>query len=185
MGLGGGLSLQAAAPIFAAAALCTLASCSGDEDRSDGGSPTSSPSPAPTLAPARLVVGRYPWNFRERRVRTTVAPTLITRSRRNDYSVVPPGKEEVQIDVRLEDTGRDRLDLTVLRFGAVDDAGRRVREALRLAPRKVEPQSRSSPRIVSVGFMLRRGSRVVALTMRSNQAALPIRLRWKLVDAGH
>jgi hypothetical protein len=168
---------------FAAAAI-GFASCDAGGDSSGGRTGTTGASPAHAIAPARKVEARYSLDARERRVRVTITPTLITRKRGNDFAVVPPGRREVQVDVRLDDAGPDRLDPTVVRFAAVDDAGRLVGEAYRLPVRELEPGSRSSPRIVSVGFMVRRGARLVRLRMSSALSDLPIRLAWPLRDPG-
>jgi hypothetical protein len=181
---GGRVPRHAVLAALAGAAILVLASCDGDGDRSGSSTATTAESPGQTIAPARQVEGRYSLDAGERRVRLTIAPTLITRKRATDSVVVPPGREQVQVDVRLDDEGRDRLDLSTVRFAAVDDAGRRVHEAFRLPPRELEPESRSSPRIVSVGFMIRRGAQLAKLEMSSILSDLPIRLAWQLPSPG-
>ena len=136
------------------------------------------------IAPTGHVAGRYSLDGRERRIRLAVTPTLITRKRRADYVVVPRGRAAVQVDLRLDETGRDRLDLQVVSLSAVDSAGSRVHEAFRLPVRELQPGAASSARVVSVGFLLRRGRTIAGLRMRSILERLPVRLRWELEERG-
>ena len=159
---------------------CLAAGCGSGGD--DGGDAPDRP-PAPQgLAPPERLAGTYSLDGRERRVRLAVTPTLITRKRRNDYAVVPRGRRMVQVDLRLDDSGRDRFDLRLASFEALDSGGARVRETFRLPVRSVEPGNPRGPRVVSVGFMLRRGRTVAGLRMGSIAAGLPARLRWRLSE---
>jgi hypothetical protein len=153
----------------------------GDED--DPPAPEPAPQPRGIAPPGRLA-GSYSLDGRERRVRLTVTPTLVTRKRRNDYVVVPRGRAAVQVDLRLDDSGRDRFDLRLASFAAVDSDGRRVRESFRLPERRLEPGDPRSPRLVSVGFLLRRPSTLAQLRMSSIAPELPVRLRWRIAEAG-
>ena len=88
----------------------------------------------------------------------------------------------VQVDLRVDDRGRDRFDLRLARLAAVDSSGARVHEAFRLPERMVEPGTRTGARVVSVGFMLRRGRTVAGLRMGSIAAGLPVSLRWRISE---
>lgn len=157
-----------------------MVACGGSEPSEAPVTTAVAPRPVQGIAPTEKVAGRYSLDGRERRIRVAVTPTLITRKRRADYVVVPRGRSVVQVDLRLDDTGRDRLDLRVASFSAVDSAGSRVHEAFRLPVREFEPGAANSARVVSVGFLLRRARTIAALRMRSILAQLPLRLRWAL-----
>lgn len=168
-----------------ATALAVLVVACGSSGPDDAPVPTAvAPRPVHGIAPTERVTGRYSLDGRERLIRLAVTPTLITRKRRADYVVVPRGRAVVQVDLRLDDTGRDRLDVQVARFAAVDSAGSRVHEAFRLPVRELEPGAANSARVVSVGFLLRRGRTLTALRMRSILEQLPVRLRWQLDEPG-
>ena len=170
------------APFIGAAVL--VVACGGSEPNDAPVTTAVAPRPVQGIAPTEKVAGRYSLDGRERRIRLAVTPTLITRKRRADYVVVPRGRSVVHVDLRLDDTGRDRLDLQVASFSAVDSAGARVHEAFRLPVRELEPGAANSARVLSVGFLLRRGRTIAALRMRSILAGLPLRLRWTLDEPG-
>jgi hypothetical protein len=128
----------------------------------------------------RAVVGAYALDGRERRVRCDITPILITDRRPNPYVVVPHGRRQVQVDLRLVDSGRDPLDLLIVRFIARDRGGERLAEAFRLPSTKLRPDDPQSPRRLSVGFMVRRGQRLASLEMRSTLEDLSARVRWRL-----
>ena len=143
-----------------ATALAVLVVACGSSGPDDAPVPTAvAPRPVHGIAPTERVTGRYSLDGRERRIRLAVTPTLITRKRRADYVVVPRGRAVVQVDLRLDDTGRDRLDVQVASFAAVDSAGSRVHEAFRLPVRELEPGAANSARVVSVGSCSVAGAR--------------------------
>ena len=146
-----------------------------------GGSGDDAATTAPTAAPPQSIVGRYQLGGADRRVRTVVTPVLVTGRRTNDVVPTPRGTRQVQVDLRLDDRGRDRVDPQVLSVSAVDDAGTRLRESFRLPPRLLEPEDRAhSPRLLSVGFAVPRGQELARLRIESIVDALPVDLRWAL-----
>lgn len=161
---------------LALAVLAGLVVCAGCG--SDGGGATTAPD---AVAPAKPIAGRYQLGGADRRVRTAVTPVLITDRRRNDVVPTPRGTRQVQVDLRLDDRGRDRIDPQVLSVSAVDDAGGALRESFRLPPRLLEPEDRAqSPRLLAVGFAVPRGRELAELRIDSILRALPVRLRWVL-----
>jgi hypothetical protein len=160
---------------LALAALAALAGCGGG---AEGGGDAQRP--AAGIAPPHQVAGSYALAGRERRVRTTITPMLVTGVRRNDAIPTPRGQRQLQVDLRFDDRGPDRLDPQVLSFTAVDSGGTRVGEAFRLPIRALEADDPASPRLLSVGFTLPRGRRLSQLRLRSIVRRLPIRLRWDL-----
>ena len=158
----------------AALLLAALALASGCGDGAGGEATTATPVPAKTIA------GRYQLGGADRRVRTSIAPLLVTDRRRNDVVPTPRGTRQVQVDLRLDDRGRDRLDPQVISVSAIDDAGRSLKESFRLPPRRLEPQAARSPRVLSVGFAVPRGRELAELRIESILTALPVRLRWLL-----
>ncbi len=152
------------------AALMLPASC-GD---SSGEATTATPASAKTIA------GRYQLGGADRRVRTAIAPQLVTDRRRNDVVPTPRGTRQVQVDLRLDDRGRDPLDPQVISVSALDDAGRPLAESFRLPPRRLEPQRARSARVLSVGFAVPHGRELAELRIESILTALPVRLRWLL-----
>ena len=160
---------------LAFAALVTIAGCGGGAEGSGDAQ-----RPAAGIAPPRLVAGSYALAGRERRVRTTITPVLVTDRRRNDAIPTPRGRRQLQVDLRLDDRGRDRLEPQVLSFAAVDGNGARVGEAFRLPLRHAQPNDPNGPRLLSVGFTLPHGRKLAQLRLRSIVERLPLRLRWDL-----
>ncbi|HEY6779936.1 MAG TPA: hypothetical protein VI111_03230 [Thermoleophilaceae bacterium] len=160
--------------LVALAALLGCAGCGG------GGSDGAATMPT-AVAPAKSIVGHYALGGADRRVRTSITPLLITDRRRHDVVPTPRGTRQVQVDLRLDDRGRDRLDPQVISVSAVDDAGTVLSESFRLPPRLLEPADRAhSPRVLSVGFAVPRGRELAQLRIASILDALPVRLRWAL-----
>jgi hypothetical protein len=164
--------------LVAAVTLVAISGCGGGAQRAD--TDVGSASPPAAAAPPRLIAGGYALQGRERRVRTTVTPVLITTTRRNDAIPTPRGRHQVQVDLRLDDRGHDRLDPQILSFSARDGSGASVGEAFRQPIRTLEADDPGSPRLLSVGFLLPRGRSLAQLRLRSIVDRLPLRLRWDL-----
>ena len=146
---------------------------------------TDRPAPAERrTSVAPQFTGSYTLNGRERRVRTSLAPGLVTRSRRNLYVIVPPARAAVIVDLRVDDRGRDPIDISLLRFAAVDSEGKRLAERFRLPVRKLTPGSKRSPRIVSVAFTPLKTRLLEQVSVRFLLSALRGRASWSVRDPG-
>ncbi len=156
------------------ATLAVLSGCGGEP-----GEDAATTAPA-SVAPAKTIAGHYQLGGADRRVRTAIAPVLVTDRRRNDVVPTPRGTRQVQVDLRLDDRGRDRLDPQVISVSAIDTAGMPASESFRLPPRRLEPQRSDSARLLSVGFSVPRGRDLAELRIESILTALPVRLRWLL-----
>lgn len=86
---------------------------------------------------------------------------------------LPAGRDAVIADVQIEDRGDDPFPLQWARFSAGTTSGATVREAFRLAPRRV----RDGVQIVPVGFAVARGDDLETLRVRSIVALWPFRAR--------
>lgn len=86
---------------------------------------------------------------------------------------LPAGRDAVIADVQLDDRGEDPFPLQWARFSATTTGGATVREAFRLAPRRV----RDGVQIVPVGFAVTKGDDLQTLRVRSIVALWPFRAR--------
>lgn len=84
---------------------------------------------------------------------------------------LPAGRQAAIADVQVDDRGADPFPLQWARFSATTTGGATVREAFRLAPRRV----RDGVQIVPVGFAVRKGDDLETLRVRSIVSLWPFR----------
>lgn len=86
---------------------------------------------------------------------------------------LPAGRDAVIADVQVDDRGADPFPMQWVRFSATTTGDATVREAFRLAPRRV----RDGVQVVPVGFAVAKGDDLETLRVRSIVALWPFRAR--------
>lgn len=160
--------MRAAAAVISAVLAAGTAGCGGD---GDGGA---APATTTTAAAATTLAERY------------TDPTGAAREVDTQLTVVaqhpppgrlpvalPAGRDAVIADLQIEDRGDDPFPLQWARFSAATTSGATVREAFRLAPRRV----RDGVQIVPIGFAVTKGDDLATLRVRSIVALWPFRAR--------